>query len=330
MKVIGVEAANSFVKSKSDEKELTYLNTVRERSELEEDINGTATGEFYYIDGVKYSVGDASTAAASSSARGTDRYSGTPYYIEMLIAIAKHAKNGDKLRVVTGVPAQHYKAKGVEEAIVTALRKRHTVGVGSETNLVTFDVEDVIVMLQPLGTLTYLVYNTSGYNEGGEALLSKKKLIVDIGFGTTDCAELEGSTLVSRYGFGTAMRNVYEKIEEQLRTKNSELISADFSVFELEQVLRSGNIFEYGNVEYDLTDYHKKALKSVADAILAKIGNKYQLDKYSAVIFTGGGIEALRDHLGTQLDSSVKKNALSVDKPQLANAIGYFVYGKLK
>ena len=328
MKVIGVEAANSFVKTKSEGNESAYLNTLRERLEIGEDLYGNAFGntkkrEFYKYNGVIYTKGDVHDAK-SSSARDSDRYDSESYKIEMLIAIAEHVENGASVKAVTGLPAKDYKKDEIHGKIVNALKGTHTVYVGNEPR--TFEIKDVMVILQPLGTLTFLMLNEDGSPKPqGLKLAKQRKIIVDIGYGTTDVAILEGTTLIDSFGVDVSMFDAYDRILKKLGLEN------DVDAFEVEKVIREASknkteaILEHGGKEYKLDELKNETFKLVTDRIVRGVKRRVSLEKYDASIFTGGGVLALYDHLKANLEDV--PNAVPVRAPQMANAVGYYIYG---
>lgn len=324
MRVIGIEAANSFVKSKSDRGEVVYLNTVRQRAESEEvfiksETFGQAGGSTRYkYDGRTYTVGDF-TDFLSSSGRDEDRYGREQFKIENLLGIAQHVENGDEVRVVTGLPAKHYSDKS-RDIIAKSLKGSHTVYVDGKPR--TFDVKEVLVILQPLGTLTHLLIKDDGTPraEGLELTKAgKKSLVVDIGWGTTDVAIMEGSSLLEYFGIATAMLETYENVLIKLGLRN------EITPFELEHQLREGSVVTYGGKEYPTRDLLEVVLRDTADSILSKIKNRISLEPFDAVIFTGGGVAALLDYLKEAVIDI--PNAVPVKDSQMANARGYYAYG---
>lgn len=324
MRTVGIEAANSFVKSKSDKGEVTYLNTVRQRTETEElvfagsDVFGRSGGERYKYDGRTYTVGDF-TDFISSSGRDEDRYSRDQFRLENVLGIAQHVENGDEVRVVTGLPAKHY-SDSSRNTIVNGLTGTHTVFVDGSPR--TFEVKDVQVILQPLGTLTHLLIRDDGSprSEGIELTKTgKKSLVVDIGWGTTDVAIMEASSLMDYFGIDTAMLEAFESILVKLGLRN------EITPFELEHQLRDGSVVSYGGRKYPAADIIELVMQDTAASIVSKIKNRISLEPFDAVIFTGGGVAALHDYLKAAVIDI--PNAIPVKDPQMANARGYYAYG---
>lgn len=336
MKVIGFEAANSFVKIKSDKyaEPEAYLNTVRELTGYEEAavddevLGGAVEDTIFRINGVSYTVGNAKDAG-SSSGRGVDRYDTPLYKIASLIAIARHVDNGDEVLVVTGVPAQHYKTDRAATLIEQALKGEHTVYING--NPVTFNVKEVRVMLQPLGSYNTLLKKDDGsLKERAVELSKKEKLLIDIGWGSTDVAVLEGAMLRDFFTIDVSMFNAYEAIGKGLEKAYPDIVEAGgYNEFDLEKQLRESNVFEIGNVPYNALAIKQKAFETVANNIMAEISRKQiNLKKYGAVIFTGGGVLALAPYLRKFTEDV--PNVLKVVDAQMANARGYYISGKYR
>lgn len=320
MKVIGIEAANSFVKSKSAKGEIVYLNTVREHSNKEETLLQVAkSSDMFKYDGRSYTVGSVNDYL-SSSARDEDKYRSSQYKLENLLGIAHHVENGDELLVVTGVPSAHYSddiAKQVREQLLGT----HTVYVNKEPR--TFEIKKVNVMLQPIGTIMSVLLKEDGeYRNGALDMIStgRTSVVVDIGWGTTDVAIMDGADLTDYFGLGTSMLDAYEGILDafDLRSK--------MTPFKAEAQLRAGDNLSYGGIDYNAADKQVEIFERTAQTIVSKLKNRLQLETYDNVIFTGGGVTALLDHL-TEAALDIP-NAIKIKDPQLANTRGYYALGQ--
>lgn len=320
MKVVGIEAANSFVKIKSALGESSYLNTVREHFDGEEEFIPTGDkGETRFkYDGHTYSVGTIFDYT-SSSARDSDKYATPQYKLENLLGIAQHVRNGDEIRVVTGVPSEHYSEETIE-TIKNQLLGAHTVHVDGDPR--TFDIKDVRVILQPLGTLTHLLVDEKGDIRSEGRLLTRadrRTVIVDIGWGTTDIAIMEGTNLVKYFSIEPAMQDAYESILARVG------LTSKITPFQAEYQLKQDDIITYGGVTYPARAIKEDAFENNAQAIISKLKNRLKLETYDAVIFTGGGVSALYDYI-REVALSIP-NSVPIKDPQMANARGYYAYG---
>lgn len=328
VKVVGFEAANSYVKSRSAKGKITYLNALKERFDHEEIVqiknkvgvqaDDRPEDKLFKFEGKMYTVGDA-LDANFSTARDADRYSSPFYRIASILAVAQHAENGDKILAVTGVPANHYRNETVYKDIKDALIGVHTVVINGEVR--TFEIVDVKIILQPMGTMYSLIINEDGtYTEHGQDLEeARQKVIIDIGFGSTDVAILDGMTLKNSFAIDHSMVDAYIRIQQKLGLTNKK------EPLEIEQDLKRSVIIRHGGISYDATEAKAEAFEITAQTIIAKVKNRVKLEDFDYVIFTGGGVEALYQPLKGHLVGV--PNAVKVGDAQGANAEGYYLFG---
>lgn len=323
--IVASEAANSFVKSYSKSGKKVYPNTTRIVKPNEESIFGSGKITTYTINDVKYVVGETRNVNTSSG-RASDRYSSQLFKVEMLISVAQHVHDGARIKLVTGLPATHYNDKVSVGLIEEALTGKHTVWVGDEKR--TFNIVDVKVLLQPIGTLMYYLFDERGGKKRPEEM-NTYKIIIDIGWGTTDIAIVDGMRIVDTPGINTAMLEAYKSVWTGLEQKYGKLRGVPNHLF-LEERLRNNDIFKSGGVEYDATDVKRKAFEETAETIISKIANEgIVLEDFDKVIFTGGGVTALAPYLGKFL-GDINATRIADGKAQLANAIGFYIYGVIK
>ncbi|MEW4131966.1 ParM/StbA family protein [Bacillus thuringiensis] len=339
VKYIGFESANSFVKVFCNGKSVTYANTAskapKETFNKVDKKDRNSTDVVYEIGEERLNVGKTKNYV-SSGGGSIERYNGTPYLLESLIAIAQFAKNGDNLAVCTGIPSDHYRDKDkATEYITNALKKEHTVIVDGEER--TFNIIRVHVTLQPLATFFYTVIDEFG--ESNAEMIARyedtETLVIDIGWGTTDLAHLLGSSLMSDpIKIDTAMKAAYEEILERLREKapkGDPIKTGSVKLLDMEKQLRKSDIFKFSNNEYPVGDLKKVVFKKVAENILAEINNYRNLTQFTTVIFTGGGTTALLNIFTEKLadkDGKFPENVFLMADAQDANAKGYYVNAK--
>lgn len=327
VRVVGIEAANSYVKIRSAKGSTVYLNTLRALSGKEEELRIDITDKnesrpdkmVFGYEGKSYVVADP-LYSSLSTARDEDRYSNPNYKLAMLLGIAQHVENGDRVFVITGVPGNHYKNEVVERTIREQLFGVHTVIVNGEPR--KFQIVDVKSILQPMGTIYSLIANEDGtYTEHGEELMSsRKKIVIDIGFGSTDVAKLDEMTLIDYYTVNVSMVDVYKYVLDRLN------LTGKLGLLEVEQLLRKGEVIRYGGRTFDnCFEVHKEALEVVANNIMSEIKANETLSSFDFVVFSGGGVEALYNPLKPHLVGV--PNAVKVGDAQTANAEGYYLYG---
>lgn len=336
-KVIGFESANSFVKVYHEGKELVYPNTVTNAVKENFKVSDKFSEKTVYeILGRRVNVG-AVNNYQSSSMDSIERYSTKEYHIESVIAISQFVKSGDKVVAVTGIPSIHYQDK--EEA--TELIKKNLVGPRSilkDGKTIKFEIVDVLVTLQPLATFFYCVLDEFGNVDGDmeDRFYDTQTLIIDIGWGTTDMAHLISDGLEKTFNVPVSMVDVYDTIAvlliEQALVDKRKLKNADIELLNLEKQIREKGCFNYSNEVYKVDTIADEVFDRYAEEILLRAKAKADFDKFTTVIFTGGGAKTLETYLKKRLidptTGSIYDNIFFMLEGQIANAKGYFIFGK--
>lgn len=332
---IGVEAANSFVKVASVNEELCYLNTLR-RVESFEDTTGLTV---YTYEDVRYVIGEAQ--GVSSSARNDDRYSSAGYRTETILAVAQLVKDGGEVVIGTGLPSEDYKNEENHEKVKRNLIGEHTVKINDTEK--TFNIVRVFTPMQPVGSVVNRIYD---YNlqirEGMEWERNARKLIIDIGFGTTDVCEAKGLRTIRFDGVQVGMMEANRIIKDELtkrgargiesflhmdtllRSAKREYVKDDFT----DKKVLSSVIIETGGKEYEIKDLMEKALEYTARIVMQRVDNLgYVLKDYDVVLFTGGSLLALHKYIKPYLTGV---NTKAEQGAQTANAKGYAKYAMIQ
>ncbi|MFS0841198.1 hypothetical protein [Paenibacillus sp. 1P03SA] len=330
-RVIGYEAANSYVKWHTTDAHDIYFNSLYRIPEGEETLMGAPTNDvpvnIFTLDGENFLAGTRRRGYTTSSSRGIERYASAEYRRESLIALA-HAVNGNEaLSVVTAIPADHYQDREQVEAVITETLRGDTGIIRMEVNgePMSFGIRKVKTLLQPAATVVGIALDERGnVRKGFEHLTRNYKIVVDIGWGTTDVAVMEGLTVVRAFTIGRSMVDAYTRIDEKLKRDNSELRTMSYRELDIESFLRDGDTFSFGGKEYDCTDIKAEAFEWIAGEIMTGVGNGVKLREADAVIYTGGGVIPLSNDIKKFTDGV---NALKADDPQGANARGCYNYG---
>ncbi len=222
---------------------------------------------------------------------------------------------GEHLRVITGLPIQWYLPPD-KEAMQQALGGPQHCTVNGEQRV--WWVDTVEVYPQPFGTIAYELLRNGGEGQ----IAAWRNGVVDVGDGTTGLAlfdQLEyrepGSNSIA-VGIGMARELIAREVASRYGLE-MELASA-------EHALRVGRVVVAGE-QQDIAEIRKRALATVVDAIGAQItrlwGNTKQLQR---IVLTGGGTYLLGDTLEQRYPQARK-----VAHPQLANAVGFQLYGAM-
>ncbi|MGQ7307690.1 ParM/StbA family protein [Bacillus cereus] len=243
-----------------------------------------------------------------------DRYE-TPEFKKMIFGfLAKDFKQDVTIeRLVTGLPVQHFKAKG---KFVEELLKGRTVVKVNDKDII-ISIKNVSIIPQPIGTYLHLVAK--------KAVTPNKDLtlIVDCGHGTVDVTELKGKTIVKRAGNNEGAKEAYINIYNTLVEEFGSL--KKLTILNIQNILLDGLLVSGSRINVRAKSEVQKILKKHFNSIFTFLqDNKFDLRSYDKVVFTGGIVHLYHDYFGERAEA----NSLVVEDGQTANARGYHEYGK--
>ncbi|MGG0754320.1 hypothetical protein [Brevibacillus laterosporus] len=330
---VGYEAANSYVKVKTAVGEDSYLNTLTMvHHSYSADVIGKDSPDattkkkktIYTVNGINYFVGESD--GTQTADRDENRYKNPAFITASLIAIARNVNNGDHVMAVTALPSAHHDMTEIHKYLRETLMKEHTVYIDGIPK--TFRIVQLGVELQPVMAALPAIFDIHG-NIRDMKLLQAKKVVTDIGWGTTDVALIKGSELVMSVPVNHSMMNVYKIIRDLLVANHKDkLLGRNIPLFLLEQQLKNANdegkyIFKFGGNEFDCTEYTKQAKEAVAFNIMSEIGGSgIILREQDVAIFGGGGTTSLTENLASHLQGV---NAFKADNPQMTIAYGCYI-----
>lgn len=323
MKIVGFETANSYVKVYDQDADnvLIYPNTTRQTHEPIDESVSLTDEMVYTINGSHYLAG-VNKDFSTSSSKSADRYKTPEFYAETLIALAQSVEDGEEITASTGLPSNHY-TKEIIADLRSRLVKRHAFEINGKP--FSFTIARLDVHLQPLGSFFASIYKADGKpTVRHDELLNGKSLIIDIGFGSTDLADVLDGRLVKQEEAGFAMLDAYADFYTRVKNAYSgtRLGTSSISPLQFEIQTRGKDTLSYGNDDYSVAEHRSAAFAAAGRAIMTRVAAIRNLEEYDQVILTGGGVAALTGHLG----SAVKeKNVHALKNPQEANVRG-FVY----
>lgn len=326
-RVVGIDVANSTIKIWTDDKHLEYRNTVKEVNDAGLVFSFKTDYQMFVLNKEVYEVGD--ITAMGSGGRGKARYNGKSFKIEALIGIANILEPGtkDRIRVVTGLPSSLSKNNSVAEEIKKMLIGEHTIKSvkWDQIDDIQFEIVDVIVVPQPLGTLYNFVFDEKS-KAPDQTLLAQRALVVDIGFGTTDLAMLEGSRVRGTFGFELGVSDYIANLQEEVNNKFPEASIYALNPHQFDVALLKSTTVETPFGKYDLAalvEKHKEIqAKRVYESVMG-LGLEY--NKFYRIILTGGGSLQYEKYLKQLFNDPrliLQKDAVT------ANAKGFFLLGQ--
>ncbi|WP_370543211.1 hypothetical protein [Geomicrobium sp. JCM 19055] len=155
-------------------------------------------------------------------------------------------------------------------------------------------------------------------------------LVIDIGWGTTDVALVGNGGLSDFWTIQASMSSAYREIE--LTLKEDKTFSTNtMQPLEIERQLRDNDVLTFSNRTVDASNAKKQVFKETAQQIMTEVNNHQNIEEMTTVIFTGGGFQALKEHLEPMISNDqgqVLDNIFFIEDCQLANAKGCYVFGK--
>ncbi len=327
-RVIGIDVANSTLKIwTEDGVNKSYRNTIKLINDAGLVYSFKTDYHMYVFNNEVYEVGDIS--AMGSGGRGASRYTSQNFKIEAIIGITSVLQEGtsDTIRLVTGVPSSLAKNNKVIAELKSILLGSHEVKSVSwdKVETISFDVAEVIVVPQPLGTMYNYVFDekTKSLNT---KLLDQRAIVVDIGWGTSDIAILECGRVRSTFGFEIGTSDYVSGIQEEVNTEIPDANIFSLNPHELDLRLLESPIVETPFGEYDLSKYMEKQREIQSKRIYQEVmALGLEFNKFYKIILTGGGALQYEKYLRKEFNDPrvlVKEDAV------MSNARGFFLLGK--
>jgi plasmid segregation protein ParM len=186
-----------------------------------------------------------------------------------------------------------------------------------ETKLKLVQLEQVIVVAQPHGTLFNIILDDNGQMVNKD-LAGSGIAIFDIGYKTNDGVVFKNLDPIGRLTIHSksGMHVAYEEIRSVIGRKFNGL---EVQTYEVPEIVRTGTI--RGN---NVKEIVNRAFYNLALSILNEIKTRWE-DAWEVehVIFTGGGAELLKPYL-----KQVFSDCIFPDNCQTSNAEGFLKYAK--
>ena len=329
-RIIGLDVANSTLKVWTDELNIRYVNTIKEINDAGLVYSFRADYQMFVYQKKIYEVG--LTSATGSGGRVVSRYGSEEYTIEALIAIASCLKElGEKgknqvLRIVTGVPSSLAKNSKITDLIKEKLIGFHEIKAVTFEDVmpIEFEIGEVIVVPQPLGTMYDYVYDDDA-DELNDKLLDQRAIVIDIGWGTTDIAILENARVRSTFSFDIGTSDYISALQEDVNSNIVEANIFSLSPHELDFKLIESNVVETPFGKFDLSSFVENHQKEQAKRVYQEVmGLGLEFNKFYKIILTGGGALLYEKYLREYFDDPrilIKENAV------MSNCKGFWLLG---
>jgi Actin like proteins N terminal domain len=327
-KVIGIEIANSSVKAVTNGgKILYYPNTIKEVIDSDIDLalgNKKDTTQFIYKS-KKYEVGMLGNAKGSG---GKERdYSSEEFKVEAAIALSQLVETEDEhLYLVYGVPATSVKPH-IIKALEDNLLGDYEVTQGKRVK--KFHVVGLKVLAQPVGTLFSLVYDIYGNKTDIDP--RKTFLIDDLGWHTRDIIPVSLSNGVGKpFTTNRAMSDFNSELRQALgyRYPNSDVEAMYNNLYDLDEALKKTNILPVRGEDIDVSKEIKALQNKFAKENFDELNSNFDIASYHQFPLTGGGYIRLEEAYRNQFPQKFHNSIYLVPNTALANATGFYIYGR--
>lgn len=261
------------------------------------------------VNGVKYIVGEDAGDIIGDFTVGED-FVGTDEYYAIIGKVLSEIKEKVRL-LVLGLPPGLYTEQRTKYLIRGLLSTIMSTSEGDR--IITPD--EVIYIPQGSGIYFHYVLSNGLKNQGDT-------VVVDVGHYTVDmvCFSSTGRFIndaARSYPLGNKI--LFDKVREHFSRQYGTFVSDEL----VEQLIRNKSITHFGTVyNFDadqiVANYYQDQLMRAVKEYAALL--KQHRRAVSHIVLGGGGIVWAKNIQGAEI----------VDNPQMANAIGYMKYGKLK
>jgi plasmid segregation protein ParM len=246
-------------------------------------------------------------------------YTSTESYKALFYAALALSPSDTIDKLVTGLPVRLYNTPGIKEDLIERLSGTHQISAKREVS-----VKAVKVLPQPAGAYMDLVRNSSNL-----ALIKEGRcVVIDPGHFSVDYVAIEGGAVRdSTSGMSTKAMSV-------ILQRTNELIAKDYGsgpgTDRLESALfdNRSNVLVSGR-QVEIKEYLSRASEEVSQEALVEMRKDMRQDdgNVDLILLTGGGAESF---MAAAKKAFPQCENIEIPKePQMANARGFWEYGKV-
>lgn len=314
MNIFAMDIGYNKVKGKHEDRQINFPSVVGTSYTRRFAINGEGIHLLTPRDVV---VGEAAVQFSRFAAPRRDRQwlQTDSYYDLFLAALSELTETSGQCRIVTGLPVKYYHDKDV---LAPRLKQVHSF-TRSGRSPQTWNVSDIHILMQPLGTLLRECIGEDG--KINDAALAKGHIgIIDIGGLTSNFVHSFGLNLVEHEcthveeGGWSVVAMVREYIEENF-------LGLKLRDHEIAQAIIDKSLHYEGEVR-DISAIVEASTGALAESLCNVAHSLWSLAKLDAILLTGGGSLLA----GASVQSDIQR-AVIVDRPVTANVEGYYRYG---
>lgn len=309
---LGLDPGNGYIKMKTSTHEVLEPFVFSDVSSSHQLNNFDFSID---IEDKKYIIGEESMESGfifKSLLGESDVTRYTDFFYKLLSAFIIKNYSFDNSKVVVqnlviGLPNNIYSQ--VNEKVRKSLTNT-IINILVNDNLKALEIKKVKVVPQPFGTY----YSSKDF-------IGSNVYIIDYGFGSVDYTYFKNNNLVENFGTNNGIRKTLVQIQKYLEEEFNGLSLMPHQVL---KVLETAKV-RYGGEDKSvdskyLKHYMNATFEMIVDELIQRHNNLAALD---LVVFTGGASNEIRKNIS---DLNLK-NVIICDKPQVANAVGYYNIG---
>jgi len=264
----------------------------------------------------RYYIGDiAFTQSAPRVTMNSDRFTSQEGLALMMSALVLIAKcQTEEVRIVAGLPVNEY--AGLKDNYSDTLKDKHYAQLispdGKEGEFYRFDVDDVMILPQPIGTIFDKVLDNTG-ELADKALAGGRVAVLDIGKHTVDLALTDALQFVDRSSISFNDVGLFDAFKDLSLALKEE--GYDIPADSLEPYVRGSRKLDC------LPVLKEQSFATQADKVISRVLNTWpDLWTFDKIYITGGGAITLGDYIASGLNSD-KVEVCS--NPTFTNCRGY-------
>lgn len=272
-------------------------------------------GETVTIAGRSYFVGQKTELCDNVWFSLTRDWVKSPIYAALitsaLIRATPSLQPSAEVFVITGLPVHYMPDKEIaKQQIMSAANSLH------------IDVTGVKVIPQPFGSFyDYLLDDSGKPSKAGKIRLIG---VIDVGHNTSDYILVRDLKNYIEQKAGTISLGMTDVIDGVRRDIMQRFELDNITGAQVEECIRGKSIRIRGEIK-NISEEIKKHAHDIAQSILGEIRSRWSReDEIDLVLLSGGGSLLLKNYL-----QNITHNVQLLDKPQLANARGYFKLASL-
>lgn len=331
MKNFGIDFGNGYVKAVSDKGSFVIPSLIAIKELEDNAVSATFKNDFrintfkrksddyeyYFGEDLLLEVDEEDVLTTSSNNK---RYNTVVFQQMAEFALAELASYEEEskvdVRLVTGMPSNEIGFSTLKKDFQTFLEGVHVVSRNGKDIII--DVQEVIIIQQPLGTLFNIYLNDK--SQVHDDFKYGNIVVIDFGSGTTIIDEYKNMKRAGGKTIKNGMRNFYKNIAKTLSTRCEQ----DVDPLNIEEGIRNGKFLaEFGQSRLNFRDIFDREVIKKLNETLSAYEDTVNEQGVTAFVTTGGGANVFNDALKKQ-----KENFVPTDNSQMATANGYLKLAK--